>query len=217
MLSILVWLKWIPDVPEYTPDNLARAIQDALICFELPAFAVAHWYAFSWKDYADKTISSARMPVLYAFRDSFGIRDLIEDTKMTFGGKKYEYRAFDSVGSDTMVHEESESRMNRMMEGMRYERGGKGKYWLPKPAANSRSALLGAAGNMVGRTDDAARRVTEIGRDNYGTADPDVTPFEMDDADEKYYKDAKSMEFGDYNASLFLLTSNLYTMQHTDV
>lgn len=127
-LSILVWLGAIPDnVEGYTPDNLAAAIQDALICMEMPVFAVAHWYAFSWHDYADATISAARMPIKYALRDAFGVRDLIEDTKETFSGNKYEYRLFDS-GDNVLAHEGSSSRVARMMEGMRYERGGKGKY-----------------------------------------------------------------------------------------
>jgi Domain of unknown function. len=87
-LSILQWLGAIPNgVAGYTPDNLAAAIQDSLICFEMPFFALTHWYAFSWHDYADPTISAARMPVKYAIRDAFGIRDLIEDTKMTLRGK----------------------------------------------------------------------------------------------------------------------------------
>lgn len=91
MLSILVWLGAIPNgVPGYTPDNLAAAIQDALICFEMPLFALAQWYAFSWKDYADVTISAARMPVKYAIRDACGVVDLIQDAKDTFAGGKYE-------------------------------------------------------------------------------------------------------------------------------
>ena len=62
----------------------------------------------------DDTISAARMPVKYAFRDSAGIRDLIEDTKQTFRGKHYEYRTFDS-GDRVIAHEDSGSRVARMM------------------------------------------------------------------------------------------------------
>lgn len=61
-LSILQWLGAIPsDVPGYSADNLASVIQDFLICVEMPCFAIGHWYAFSWHDYADASISSARM------------------------------------------------------------------------------------------------------------------------------------------------------------
>jgi len=112
----------------------------------MPIFAIAHWYAFSWHDYADVTISAARMPVWYAIRDAFGVRDLIEDTKETFSGNKYEYRLFDS-GDNVLAHEGSSSRVARMMEGMRYERGGKGKYWIPRPGeGNSRTPLLAKNG-----------------------------------------------------------------------
>ncbi|CRK37074.1 hypothetical protein BN1723_020622, partial [Verticillium longisporum] len=32
-----------------------------------------------------------------------------------------------------MPHEESRARLGRLKEGMRYQRGGKGKYWIPTP------------------------------------------------------------------------------------
>jgi hypothetical protein len=195
-LSILVWLGVIHDVGYYTPDNIARAIQDCLICFELPAFAIAHWYAFSWRDYADSTISAARMPVYYAFRDAFGIRDLIEDSKQTFKGKSYQYRLFDSREAG-MSHPESGSRVARMMEGLRYERGGKGKYWVPQPTA--RTGLLGGAGpSKLDRTASAGSSDSGAWKgDNYGA----IEETELNDEDEKLYESARSLEFGDYNVS----------------
>lgn len=198
-LSILQWLGAIPnDVPGYTPDNLAAAIQDALICCEMPIFAISHWYAFSWHDYADITISAARMPVKYALRDAFGIRDLIEDTKETFGGKQYEYRIFDT-GDNVLAHEESDSRVARMMEGMRYERGGKGKYWIPKPGeVNSRTPLLSntgpsRAGTMSATTTDD--RVSDEGGSD--GADEAV----IDPEDERLFANARVLQFGDWNVS----------------
>ena len=127
-LSILQVLGAIPNhFAGYTADNLAAAIQDAVICFEMPLFAIGHWYAFSWHDYADITISAARMPVRFAFRDAFGPGDLIVDTKMTFrGGKDYDYRHFDS-GDNVIAHEESESRVARMMDGNEVRAWWKGK------------------------------------------------------------------------------------------
>lgn len=210
-LSILQWLGAIPNnVPGYTPNNLAAAIQDALICFEMPLFAIAHWYAFSWHDYADVTISAARMPVKYALRDAFGIRDLIEDTKETFGGKNYEYRVFDT-GDNVLAHEESDSRVARMMEGMRYERGGKGKYWIPKPGEiNSKTPLLGARAGPSGvgpvNGPDSNGRVHDD--DNF----EDAGPAHLDPEDERLFKSARVLEFGDWNASfsaLFQLTCSL--------
>jgi hypothetical protein len=203
-LSILVWLKAIPDdVKGYTPDNLAAAIQDGLICLEMPLFAVAHWYAFSWHDYADDTISAARMPIRFALRDAFGPRDLIEDAKETFYGQKYEYRYFDAR-DNVIAHEESSSRTARMAEGMRYGRGGKGKYWIPKPGDDSRTPLLGKVNPSRARgmspsaskTFDSARygATSEIGEE-----EPTLNPEE-----EKLYENARALEFGDWNVGLYI-------------
>ena len=197
-LSILQFLGAIPnDVAGYTADNLAAAIQDALICFEMPIFAIGHWYAFSWHDYADVTISAARMPVKFAVRDAFGCRDLVEDTKETFGGKHYEYRVFDS-GDNVLAHEESDSRVARMMEGMRYERGGKGKYWIPKPGEiNNRTPLLGGkAGPSKARSISPSRTNGRLDDDrNYNSLDETA----IDAEDERLYASARVLEFGDWN------------------
>ena len=202
-LSILQLLGAIPnDVPGYTPDNLAAAIQDALICFEMPIFAIGHLYAFSWHDYADITISAARMPVKYALRDAFGIRDLIQDTKETFEGHHYEYRVFDTRDG-ILTHEESDSRVARMMEGMRYERGGKGKYWIPKPGEiNSRTPLLGPNSGPSGTWAAATTktRMPDEGSDSF--EDP-----ALDAEDEQLYSSARALEFGDWNVSTL---SSLY-------
>ena len=193
-LSCLQFLGAIPsDVPGYSADNLAAAIQDALICFEMPIFAVSHWYAFSWKDYADDTISAARMPVKYALRDSAGIRDLIEDTKQTFRGKHYDYRTFDS-GDRVIAHEDSGSRVARMMDGMRYERGGKGKYWIPKPQhANARTPLLAKDGTSHPPAPEGRGHVHD-----YRAASPD-REIAIDAEDERLYTNARALEFGDWN------------------
>ncbi|KAE8379908.1 DUF300-domain-containing protein [Aspergillus bertholletiae] len=188
-LSILQWLGALSNgVAGYTPDNLAAAIQDSLICFEMPIFAVTHWYAFSWHDYADPAISSARLPVIYALRDAFGIRDLIEDTKMTLRGENYAYRLFDS-GDHIMAHAESESRVRRMMHGMRYERGGKGKYWIPTPSEiNSRTPLLGGT--------ESSRRSSIVGRFRSPSSVEELT---LDEGDEQLFTKARALEFGDWN------------------
>jgi hypothetical protein len=188
LLSILVWLGAIPDQVEgYTPDNLAAAIQDFLICIEMPGFAIAHWYAFSWHDFADNRIASARMPVLYAARDAFGILDLIQDSKETFKGDKYGYRIFDS-GDKIMAHEASRSRLARIKDGMRYERGGKGKYWIPRPdEINQTTPLLGANGGPSRRN---------------GSISPHTNSLEelvLDPDEELLYENARKLEYGDWN------------------
>lgn len=207
-LSILVWLGVIHDVGYYTPDNIARAIQDVLICFELPGFAIVHWYAFSWRDYADWTISAARLPVYYAFRDAFGIRDLIEDSKQTFKGKSYQYRLFDS-SEGVMSHPESGARVARMMEGLRYERGGKGKYWIPQPTV--RTGLLSGSGRGPGPGPSSADRDRHApagggeGGESRAWKAGDYGALEesnLDDEDEKLFANARSLEFGDYNVGV---------------
>jgi hypothetical protein len=187
-LSILVWLGAIPDnVSGYTPDNLAAAIQDFLICCEMPAFAIAHWYAFSWHDFADNSISSGRMPVWFAFRDAFGVLDLIEDSKLTFKGDRYVYRYFDS-GDKIMAHEASKSRIARLKAGMRYERGGQGKYWIPKPAEiNAETPLLGAPGGSNRRSESLSPH--HLGPEEL-VLDPD---------EEILYDKARKLEHGDWN------------------
>jgi len=205
VLSIFVWLGAIPDVSKaYTADNLAAAIQDALICFEMPLFALGHWYAFSWKDYADKTISDARMPVRYALRDAFGPRDLIEDAKETFYGTQYEYRYFDAE-DNVIAHEASKSREARMREGMRYERGGKGKYWLPEATKpNSKTPLLAQAAGSNARTmSPAGGKSQSPSKRNGGAArySPSIEPDEpsLDAEEERLYTSARALEFGDWN------------------
>lgn len=191
-LSILVWLGALPDdVQGYTPDNLAAAIQDALICLEMPIFAFAHWYAFSWRDYADNNVLAARMPVRYAVRDAFGPRDLIQDTKETFSGDKYAYRAFDS-GDKIMAHEESRSKVARINAGMRYERGGKGKYWIPRPGEinseiNPYTPLLGPNSGNNGES-SRSRSDSEI--------DGEIS---LDPEEERLYGKARELEYGDWN------------------
>lgn len=197
-LSILVWLGAIPDdVPGYSVDNLAAAIQDALICFEMPIFAVAHWYAFSWHDYADNTISAARLPVKYALRDAFGPLDLIQDTKETFAGNTYEYRHFDAR-DNVLAHEDSSSRAARMQEGMRYERNGKGKYWIPKPGQSTEhEPLLHKVSRGRARAmSPGPHRALEGGK--YGTPDQVHEP-NLDPEDERLFDNARALEFGDWN------------------
>ncbi|OQE29009.1 hypothetical protein PENFLA_c004G04647 [Penicillium flavigenum] len=194
-LSILQWLGALGSVAGYTPDNLAAAIQDSLICFEMPLFAMAHWYAFSWHDYADPTISAARMPVKYAMRDAFGVRDLVEDTKFTIRGKNYGYRLFDS-GDNIIPHEESGSRVKRVMAGMRYERGGKAKYWIPKPGeVNSRTPLLSGEPSERGPRSERASQTSRERFRSYSEIDETA----MDDEDERLFLNARALEFGDWN------------------
>ncbi|TLS28616.1 hypothetical protein PpBr36_01255 [Pyricularia pennisetigena] len=204
-LSILVWLGAITDKVEgYSPDNLAAAIQDFLICIEMPIFAIAHWYAFSWHDFANDAVEEARMPVKFALRDSFGIRDLIEDSKETFKGDKYGYRGFDSRDK-IMAHESSKSRLARVKAGMRYERGGKGKYWIPSPGeitsdVNPYTPLLGGKnGNGGGRSDSPGGPSRTSSSSNVHEDTSIIGDDKLDPEEELLYDKARKLEYGDWN------------------
>ncbi|KAJ1339863.1 hypothetical protein BSLG_005523 [Batrachochytrium salamandrivorans] len=42
----------------YSANNIALALQDVMICFEMPFFVWLHWYAFPWTDFDDSRLSS---------------------------------------------------------------------------------------------------------------------------------------------------------------
>ncbi|CAG8570912.1 11969_t:CDS:10 [Dentiscutata heterogama] len=136
-LSILVYLGIIRDTESNSAQNISVSIQDFLITFEMLIAAFAHWYAFSYKDYADPSYRSGRMPIKYAFKDCMGFRDVIEDTLETIRGSRFNYRTFEPA--EGMAHT-GPSRTARIMAGLRFTGGGAGKYWLPGP--NSTTPLL---------------------------------------------------------------------------
>lgn len=103
---------------------------DTLICYEMPFFAFAHWFAFSHTDYIDKNLQyAARMPFYYAFRDAFGVLDVLEDSRATLKGG-VSYRTFEPVEGG--MHQ-GVGRERRIKAGLRYAKGGRQKYWLPMP------------------------------------------------------------------------------------
>ncbi|KAH6560211.1 hypothetical protein BASA60_000411 [Batrachochytrium salamandrivorans] len=67
----------------YSANNIALALQDVMICFEMPFFVWLHWYAFPWTDFDDSRLSS-RVTLWYAVRDALGIKDLVQDTYYVF-------------------------------------------------------------------------------------------------------------------------------------
>lgn len=151
-ISILVAAGAITQLGPYTDnEHISTGLTDTLICFEMPIFAIAHMYAFSQKDYIDrKVMYAARMPMYYALRDAFGLRDVIEDTKATLRGEGMDYREFEPA--EGFIHQGS-GRDRRIKAGLRYSKGGQGKYWLPMPAdvAETRRNPVNKA---TGREDD---------------------------------------------------------------
>lgn len=198
LLSLFVFAGFIKDRPGYSSDNISLAIQDLLTCLEMPIFAVAHWYAFSVTDYTDPTIASARLPLAYAVRDAFGAGDLLVDTKETLFGTTYGYQLFDP-GENVMAY--GSGRISRIKEGLRYERGGKGKHWVPQPAANTHTPLIGTH-NRKGYSSvpphEVQERQKQFSQVNGWNSEAPIE-LEIDEEDEKIFKKARTMEYGDYN------------------
>jgi hypothetical protein len=159
----------------------------------MPLFAIAHWYAFSHADFRDPTLSTARLPVLYALRDAFGIVDLWVDCLDALRGQGYEYRAFEPMENERM-HTPGAPRLARIAEGLRYQQGGRGKYWLPVPV-NDRTRLLSSSGN--GRSYSSTQQRNSSDMRWWPTEEPLET--EITPEDERLFDDARALEFGDYN------------------
>lgn len=183
-ISALVAIGAIKSVGPYTDaEHISLAITDTLICFEMPFFALAHWFAFSHMDYIDKHLMyAARMPFYYAFRDAFGFLDVLEDSRATLRGG-VSYQTFEPVEGG--MHQ-GIGRDRRIRAGLRYVRGGQKKYWIPKPAEN--------ADQRSGETHPT--RATMEG-DNYGRFSYSQLPGE--EVDEQLH-DGQRLPLGsDYN------------------
>lgn len=125
--------------------SIGVCIQNALLCVELIAFGIGHWFAFSYKPFTISHLPNGRLQFKYAFKDMIGISDLRHDFQLTFYGDYYkDYKQFDSVGA-LIAHPESNGRMGRINQGLRYHFDGKHKHWLPSqtqpsiPSHNTRT------------------------------------------------------------------------------
>jgi len=157
----------------------------------MPLFAIAHWYAFSHADFRDFTLSTARLPVLNALKDAFGFVDLWMDCVDAYHGRGYEYRLFEPLENERM-HTPGAPRLARIAEGLRYQRGGEHKYWLPVPV-NSRTRLLSAGGGRSYLSTEQREQ-----RQGWWPTDEPLET-EITPEDERLFDDARALEFGDYN------------------
>jgi hypothetical protein len=83
---------------------------------------------------------------------------------------------------------------------MRYERGGKGKYWIPKPGQSEQEPLLSKVSGSRARTmSPGAHRALEAR--GYGATESD-DEIELSPEDERLFDNARALEFGDWNVSL---------------
>ncbi|KAH8077725.1 organic solute transporter Ostalpha-domain-containing protein [Cristinia sonorae] len=227
-ISILVAAGAITKLGPYTDaEHISLGLTDCLICLEMPIFAIAHQYAFSSSDFVDPhAIYVARMPILYAFRDAFGLKDVVEDSKATLRGEGMEYRDFEP--SEGHMHQ-GVGRERRIRAGLRYSQGGKRKYWLPQPTHETRPP--GTAERRFNRAIEGITRRPDQGEEVYapllaGQAEdvvhlaPDLRededpnlfseadlldegydlPFgDIDPSDEELFEHSRKYLFGDYN------------------
>ncbi len=246
IISILVAAGVIRKLGPYTDnEHISLALTDALVCLEMPLFAIAHQYAFSTVDFVDPQAKYvARMRMWAAFRDAFGLKDVVEDSKATLRGEGMDYREFEP--SEGFIHQGA-GRDRRIRAGLRYSQGGKRKYWLPQPSTTTRPP-----GNMERRVNRAIERVT--GRDDLDeeiyapllsdqadnvvhlapdlrppTEEPTIysvvnladegyeLPFgDVDPGDEELFSQSKSYLFGDYNYPVVDVSSEAARMRIWD-
>ncbi|GAA5992115.1 hypothetical protein JCM10908_001774 [Rhodotorula pacifica] len=130
-VSILVAAGWLRSSRMET-EKLSVAVQDTLVCLEMPLFAFLHLYAFSHTDYIDKNhVLSGRLPIWYALRDSFGFKDLFLDSVTTLRGTGFSYRTYEPASGT--AHASGIVRDRRIRAGLRYSVDGRRKYWLNQP------------------------------------------------------------------------------------
>ncbi|KAH8809549.1 DUF300 domain-containing protein [Flagelloscypha sp. PMI_526] len=232
-ISIFVAAGLIKHLGPYTdPERISTGLTDALICMEMPFFAVAHQYAFSFRDFSEPTHVYhyvARMPMYYAFRDAFGLVDVVQETKATLQGQGMDYREFEP--SEGHIHQ-GDGRDRRIRAGLRYSKGGKMKYWLPMPTQET--APAGPAERMTNKivkkviseeqeeeehapllphqqedvvhlAPDMLYDAEEVGQPTTSARPPPSLygaysiPLKMDEADEELYSQSRRYLFGDYN------------------
>lgn len=207
-LSIFVWLGLIPSNEDagIGANDLANAIQNGLMCLEMFGFAIGHWIAFSYQDYATTAlIGFARLPAYYAIRDTFGCVDLVLDFKSTFWGKSYGYRQFDSI-ENVLEHPESASRRARLNAGLRYRNGGRSRYWLPQSSQKKNMSieqhqqlLYNNDQQTYGTTIEPPSPIQPLQpNDPTSSAQPFLSDQEFAQ-DETIYAHARKLRYGDYN------------------
>ncbi|GAA5869265.1 hypothetical protein JCM3774_004188 [Rhodotorula dairenensis] len=159
-VSILVAAGWLRSSRMET-EKLSVAVQDTLVCLEMPLFAFLHLYAFSHTDYIDKNhVVSGRLPVWYALRDAFGFKDLFLDSVTTLRGTGFSYRTYEPASG--AAHASGLVRDRRIRAGLRYSVDGRRKYWLNQPGLETDA--YGRKGENLLKQGLAARPIHEARR-----------------------------------------------------
>jgi hypothetical protein len=201
-VSLLASVGVIRRLGPYTDkEHISLGLTDTLICLEMPLFAIAHFAAFSQRDYIDKKLAYVgRMPMRHAFRDSFGLKDVLEDASATLNGQGMDYREFEP--SEGHMHQ-GLGRERRIRAGLRYSHGGRGKYWLPQSTASSpweRPLENGGYAPLV--TEDIGDVIQEAGSnadEEFVAVGFDLPFGGHDSEDEELFASSRKYLFGDYN------------------
>ncbi|KAG2360757.1 organic solute transporter Ostalpha-domain-containing protein [Suillus spraguei] len=215
VVSTLVAAGAISKLGPYTDsEHISLGLTDTLICVEMPFFAIAHMYAFSYRDFVKSSPSAkihvARMRIGYAVRDAFGLKDLAEDTKATLRGEGINYRAFEPSEGGMHI---GAARERRIRAGLRYSAGGKRKYWLPEVTSVGGNdddvaapLLTEDAENVVHSAANmryhGQQQTIRMPSDDVDVDDDDEYALHFNDdlatADDSHYEHAKNYVFGDY-------------------
>jgi len=201
-VSLLASVGVIRRLGPYTDkEHISLGLTDTLICLEMPFFAIAHFVAFSHRDYVDKKLAYVgRMPMRHAFQDSFGFKDVLEDAIATLNGQGMDYREFEP--SEGHMHR-GLGRERRIRAGLRYSQGGRGKYWLPQSAASSRwehSPEGGVSAPLLSEdAEDAIHDPSSSVDESFMAAGFDLPFGGYDSEDEELFASSRKYLFGDYN------------------
>ncbi|KND02010.1 uncharacterized protein SPPG_02515 [Spizellomyces punctatus DAOM BR117] len=186
-IAFLVWAGLIRDKGGYSGSNLALALQDFLICVEMPFLAMLHWYAFPWTDYDDRRLSS-RVAFLYAVRDAFGVKDIIQDTYHTFRGTRFRHvrRGSHQIlirDNDVEFGPDSPANASGFSRWAKNSRRRDGYGTIPHDDANAWESGEGEYDS------NEERETTSL----------EFTPPESDPDLEAQYESSRKLPFGDYN------------------
>lgn len=171
----------------YGDTYMSTALQDFLICLEMPLFALAHMYAFSHLDYIPRTSGLVgRMPFLFALRDSFGTGDVVADTLATVHGTNYTYRSWEP--SEDVRHHLYAFK-GRSRAGLRYTDDGRTKYWI-----NGNATAHGNEGTPL----RIASQSHYLSTNNECDELADVHFPKLTQEEEILYQLSRKLPFGDY-------------------
>ncbi|KAL2316108.1 Organic solute transporter Ostalpha-domain-containing protein [Schizosaccharomyces pombe] len=182
--------------------------QNVLMCLEMPFFALSHWYAFRIEDYDTPTwLSCARLPLLKAFKDVIGLKDVWCDSLQTLHGDRYVYQNFEP--GENLIPSRNDGRINRTSHGLRYSQGGQSKYWISR-YDQSRVRLINNSQNSP-QSNKSYFSIPGMSTSHFENG----LQFEIDDEMEPLYNQAKQMRYGDYNYPVLLVNNTHASSSYT--